>query len=103
VVPGKWGGVAVRLLHLPGALADPRERSYFKNHIVEAIGNMTLDDVKPAHVRFILEEAAAKGLKHATVGEVRGVLHGEEERGGQLQLDQRRLLEGGELQADADL
>ena len=51
------------------------ERSYFKNHIVDAIGNMTLDDVKPAHVRFILEEAAAKGLKHATVGEVRGVLH----------------------------
>ncbi len=51
------------------------ERSYFKNHVVEAIGNMTLEDVKPAHVRFILEEAAAKGLKHATVGEVRGLLH----------------------------
>ena len=51
------------------------ERSYFKNHIVEAIGNLPLEDVTPAHVRFILEEAAAKGLKHATVGEVRGVLH----------------------------
>jgi hypothetical protein len=36
---------------------------------------MTLKDVEPGHVRFILEEAAAKVLKHATVGEVRGVLH----------------------------
>jgi hypothetical protein len=51
------------------------ERSYFKNHVVEAIGNMAFEDVKPAHVRFILEEAAEKGLKHSTVGEVRAVLH----------------------------
>jgi len=50
------------------------ERSYFKNHVVDAIGHMPLGDVRPAQVRTILEDAAAKGLKRATVAEVRGLL-----------------------------
>ena len=50
------------------------ERSYFKNHVVDVIGHMPLGDVRPAHIRVLLEEVAAKGLKRATVGEVRGLL-----------------------------
>lgn len=51
------------------------ERSYFENHVVEAIGHMTLGDVRPTHIRPILEDVAAKGLKRSTVVEVRGVLN----------------------------
>jgi hypothetical protein len=35
----------------------------------------TLGDVTPSHVRSILDDVAAKGLKHGTVVEVRGILH----------------------------
>jgi integrase len=51
------------------------ERSYLKNHVFEAIGNLPLGDVTPSHVRSILDDVAGKGLKHGTVVEVRGVLH----------------------------
>ena len=50
------------------------ERSYFRNHVADAIGHMPLGDVRPAQVRTILEDAAGKGLKRATVAEVRGLL-----------------------------
>ncbi len=50
------------------------ERSYFKNHVVEAIGHLPVGDVRPGHIRAILDEVAAKGLKRATVGEVRGLV-----------------------------
>lgn len=51
------------------------ERSYYKNHVEPQIGNMFMGDVKSSHVRSIVDEAAAKGLKHGSVAEVRGVLN----------------------------
>jgi integrase len=51
------------------------ERSNFKNHVVGAIGNLALCDVKSSHIRSILEDVAAKGRRRATVGEVRGLMY----------------------------
>ncbi len=51
------------------------ERGNLKHHALDAIGALPLGDVTPAHVRGILEDVAAKGLKRATVEQVRGVLY----------------------------
>jgi integrase len=39
------------------------------------IGTLPLCDVTPSHIRGILDEVVAKGLKRGTVEQVRGVLH----------------------------
>jgi integrase len=52
-----------------------KERSNLELHALGAIGRMPVCDVRPSHIRSILEEAAAKGLKRKTVSDLRGVLH----------------------------
>jgi len=52
-----------------------KERRTLEMYALDAIGRMPLGDVRPSHVRSILDEAAAKGRRRATVGEIRGVLH----------------------------
>jgi len=51
------------------------ERGYLTNHVLDAIGPMPMGDVTPSHVRSILDDVVLKGLKRATVEQVRGVLH----------------------------
>jgi integrase len=52
-----------------------KERRVIEMHALEAIGRLPMCDVRPSHIRSILESAALKGLKRKTVSEVRGVLH----------------------------
>jgi len=52
-----------------------KERRTLEMYAFDAIGRLPLCDVRPSHVRSILDEAAAKGLRRATVAEIRGVLH----------------------------
>ena len=58
-----------------GIVMAPYERANLKRHAIDAIGALPLCDVTPSHVRVILDDVAAKGLKRATVEQVRGVLH----------------------------
>ncbi len=52
-----------------------KERRVLEMHVLGAIGRVPVADVRPSHIRSILESAALKGLKRKTVSEVRGVLH----------------------------
>src|SRR5580692_320285 len=52
-----------------------KERRVIEMHALEAIGRLPMCDVRPSHIRSILESAALKGLKRKTVSEIRGVLH----------------------------
>ena len=52
-----------------------KERRTLELHALEAIGRLPVREVRPTHVRGILEEAAAAGLRRKTVSELRGVLH----------------------------
>jgi integrase len=58
-----------------GIAKAPLERGYLRNHALSAIGVLPLGDVTPGHVRSILDDVAAKGLRRGTVEQVRGVLH----------------------------
>src|SRR5260370_15890432 len=71
-----------------GVTTVEAERTHFCWHIDGAIGHLALRDVRPPHVRAILEEVASKSYvsgKHqpktkrygrGTVSKVRGLLHG---------------------------
>jgi integrase len=52
-----------------------RSERTLEMYALEAIGRLPLCDVRPSHVRGILDDAAAKGLRRATVCEIRGALH----------------------------
>ena len=58
-----------------GIAKAPLERGNLKHHILAAIGALPLCDVTPSHIRGILDDVAAKGLRRGTVEQVRGVLH----------------------------
>jgi integrase len=58
-----------------GLVSASDERMYFDRYVRESIGRLPVCDVRPSHVRGILDDAAAKGLKRATVAHVRGVMH----------------------------
>jgi hypothetical protein len=51
-----------------------KERSTLERYAFQAIGRLPLGDVRPSHVRSILDEAVAQGRKRATVAHVRGAL-----------------------------
>jgi integrase len=51
-----------------------KERSTLEAYALPAIGRLPLCDVRPSHVRSILDEAVTHGLKRATVAHVRGAL-----------------------------
>jgi integrase len=52
-----------------------KERRNLELYALETIGRLPLCDVRPSHIRSILEDAAALGLKRASVAHIRGVLH----------------------------
>ena len=58
-----------------GLVSVGDERMYFERYVRNAIGHLPICDVRPSHVRGILDDAAARGLKRATVAHVRGVMH----------------------------
>src|SRR5450432_2887937 len=58
-----------------GLVSACDERMYFERYVREAIGRLPLCDVRPSHLRGILDDAAERGLKRATVAHVRGVMH----------------------------
>jgi integrase len=58
-----------------GISMAPYERANLKHHALDAIGRLPLCDVTSSHVRSILDDVVAKGLKRGTVEQVRGVLH----------------------------
>ncbi len=51
------------------------EEGDWRNHCAAAIGRLPLAGVTPSHIRGILDEAVAKGLKRGTVEQIRGVMH----------------------------
>ena len=51
------------------------ERGYLEHHALDMLGAILLGDVKPTHIRDVLERAASKGLARGSVVQVRGVLH----------------------------
>jgi integrase len=58
-----------------GVGMSKKERRILEMYVLEAIGRMPLVDVKPSHIRSILDSAAATGLARKTVSGVRGVLN----------------------------
>jgi len=52
-----------------------KERRTLELYVFEAIGRLPLSDVRASHVRSVIDDAAAQGLKRATVAHVRGVLN----------------------------
>jgi integrase len=58
-----------------GVVMVQDERMYYRTRIKEAIGSMYLCDVKPSHIRVILDEAAAAGVKRLTLVAIRSLLH----------------------------
>ena len=52
-----------------------KERRTLELYAFGTIGWLPLCDVRPAHIRSILDDAAAEGRKRASVGHVRGVLN----------------------------
>ena len=52
-----------------------KERRNLELYALDGIGRLPLCDVRPTHVRGILDDAVAKGLKRKTVADLRGVLH----------------------------
>jgi integrase len=51
------------------------ERRNFELYVFDAIGHLPVCDVRPSHVRGILDHALAKGLRRNTLAHIRGVLH----------------------------
>jgi integrase len=51
------------------------EKMYYRTRIQEKIGGMYLCDVRPAHVRAILDDAIEAGLKRLTIVAIRSLVH----------------------------
>lgn len=51
------------------------ERIYYRNWIKKSIGDLYLCDVRPQHVRAIVDKAIEGGLARETVVQIRGLLH----------------------------
>lgn len=51
------------------------ERMYFRRHVEPHIGSMTLVDVRPVHVREVLDRAIVAGLMRESVTKVRGLMN----------------------------
>ena len=51
------------------------ERGWLDRHVLGAIGHLPLCDVRPSHVRGILDDALARGLRRNSLANLRGVLH----------------------------
>jgi len=58
-----------------GIVTVSGERALLVRHALDAIGTLPLCDVRPSHVRGILDDVAAKGLGRSSLAHVRGVLH----------------------------
>jgi integrase len=52
-----------------------KERRNLELHVFDAIGRLPLCDVRPSHVRGILDDALARGLRRHSLAHIRGVLH----------------------------
>ena len=71
-----------------GVVSVEAERAHLERHVLDAIGHLPVGDVRPSHIRGILEDIAektyAKGKKRIverrygreTIAKVRGILHG---------------------------
>ena len=57
-----------------GIASVPDERGWLDRYVLPAIGKLPVSDVRANHVRGILEEVTAKGLRRASVAHVRGVM-----------------------------
>jgi integrase len=51
------------------------ERGWLTRHVFDAVGNLPVSDLRPSHVRSILDEALARGLRRNSLANLRGVLH----------------------------
>ncbi len=52
-----------------------KERRNLELHALGAIGNLPLCDVRPPHIRAILDVAAGRGMLRNSLAHIRGVLH----------------------------
>lgn len=57
-----------------GLVEARRERRNLEMYAWKSIGQLPLGDVRPSHVRNLLDEAIAQGRKRATVAHIHGVL-----------------------------
>lgn len=51
------------------------ERGWLTRHVFDSIGKLPICDVRPSHVRSILDEALGRGLRRNSLANLRGVLH----------------------------
>lgn len=52
-----------------------KERRTLEMYTFDAIGRLPLRDVRPSHIRSILDDAVAKGLRRNSLAHIRAVLH----------------------------
>jgi integrase len=52
-----------------------KERRNLELYALDSVGRLPLCDVRPSHIRSILDEAAATGLRRNSLAHIRGVLH----------------------------
>src|SRR5580704_11293234 len=52
-----------------------KERRNLELHVLDAIGHLPVCDVRPSHVRGILDDALALGLGRSSLAHIRGVMH----------------------------
>jgi integrase len=52
-----------------------RERRNLDRYVLEAIGYLPVCDIRPPHVRGILDDALARGLRRNSLAHIRGVMH----------------------------
>jgi len=58
-----------------GIVTAREECSQLARYALDAIGTLPLCDVRPSHVRSILDDAATKGLRRSSLAHLRGVMH----------------------------
>jgi integrase len=51
------------------------ERGWLTRHVYDTIGTLSVCDVRPSHVRGILDDALAGGLRRNSLANLRGVMH----------------------------
>ncbi len=65
----------IKAREVRGVLSVRDERMWLARYALDALGSLPLGDVRPSHVRGVLDDAAGKGLRRESVSKIRGVLH----------------------------
>ena len=50
------------------------ERGWLRRDVLDAIGKVPIGDVRPSHIRGVLDESLARGLRRNSLANIRGVM-----------------------------